>query len=149
MEYRIRDICSSLGFGHSKFYNLKTILDCSVPEQNRTEYYYNKGRNLYFTDKGYQWFVENCNTNINNSVNNKNKKEDNSITIYQNQIIEIYKKENEHLKQENDYLKQENSRLLDIISFKEQKEVAKDVKFLGTKENNNFFSRIVEKFKNR
>lgn len=149
MEYRIRDICSSLGFGHSKFYNLKTILDCSVPEQNRTEYYYNKGRNLYFTDKGYQWFVENCNTNNNKFVNNTDKEENNSIAIYQNHVIDIYKNQLEEYKNRIEYLESENKRLLDIISVKEQRELAKDVKVLGTKENNNFFSRIVEKFKNR
>lgn len=147
MEYRIRDICSSLGFGHSKFYNLKTILDCSVPEQNRTEYYYNKGRNLYFTDKGYQWFVENCNTNINNSVNNKDKKEDNSITIYHNHVIDIYKNQLEEYKNRIEYLESENKRLLDIISVKEQRDLAKDVQILGNSETNSFFEKIIKKFR--
>ena len=148
MEYKIRDICSNLGFGVSKYYKLKENLDNSIPEQNRMEYYYNKGRNLYFTDKGYQWFSDNCN-NINNNFVDNNKKDDNSIAVYQNQVIDIYKNQLEEYKNRIEYLESENKRLLDIISVKEQRELAKDVKVLGTKENNNFFSRIVEKFKNR
>lgn len=148
MEYKIRDICSSLGFGVSKYYKLKESLDNSIPEQNRMEYYYNKGRNLYFTDKGYQWFSDNFN-NTNNKFVNDNKKDDNSIAVYQNQVIDIYKNQLEEYKNRIEYLESENKRLLDIISVKEQRELAKDVKVLGTKENNNFFSRIVEKFKNR
>ena len=51
MEYKIKDVCKTLNFGVSKFYRLKEFLDNSIPEQNRTEFYYNKGRNFYITDK--------------------------------------------------------------------------------------------------
>lgn len=137
MEYKIKDLCNKLNFGVYKFYKLKDILDNSIPEQNRIEYYYNKGRNFYITEKGFDWFKNNNkNTNIQqNSTNN-------DINIYQNQIIEIYK-------QRIEYLETENKRLLDIISVKEQRELAKDVKILGTNENNSFFSRIVDKFKHK
>lgn len=149
MEYKIKDICSSFGFGVSKYYKLKESLDNSIPEQNRIEYYYNKGRNLYFTDKGFQWFSDNHNTINNNSFNCQNKKDNNSVVIYQNQVIDIYKNQLEEYKNRVEYLESENKRLLDIISVKEQRELAKDVKILGTKENNNFFSKIIDKFKNR
>ena len=137
MEYKIKDLCNQLNFGVYKFYKLKDILDNSIPEQNRIEYYYNKGRNFYITEKGFDWFKNNNkNTNIQQNFTN------NDINIYQNQIIEIYK-------QRIEYLETENKRLLDIISVKEQRELAKDVKILGTNENNSFFSRIVDKFKHK
>jgi galactokinase len=137
MEYKIKDLCNKLNFGVYKFYKLKDILDNSIPEQNRIEYYYNKGRNFYITEKGFDWFKNNNkNTNIQQNFTN------NDINIYQNQIIEIYK-------QRIEYLETENKRLLDIISVKEQRELAKDVKILGTNENNSFFSRIVDKFKHK
>jgi predicted transcriptional regulator len=135
MEYKIKNICNELNIGVSKFYNLKKILDNSIPEQNRTEYYYNKGRNFYITEKGFNWFKSNIeNVNIRQSSTN------NDISIYQNQIIEIYK-------QRIEYLENENKRLLDIISVKEQRELAKDVKKLGTNDNNGFFSKFIDKFK--
>lgn len=137
MEYKIKDLCNKLNFGVYKFYKLKDILDNSIPEQNRIEYYYNKGRNFYITEKGFDWFKNNNkNTNIQQNFTN------NDINIYQNQIIEIYK-------QRIEYLETENKRLLDIISVKEQRELAKDVKILGTNENNSFFSRIVDKFNHK
>lgn len=138
MEYKIKDLCNTLDFGVSKFYKLKDNLDNSIPEQNRTEYYYNKGRNFYITEKGFEWFknnLDNCSktqTVKNNSFS--------SISIYQNQIIEMYK-------QENEYLKQENKRLLDIISVKEQKELAKDIKYIGNSENVSFWDKFINKFK--
>lgn len=138
MEYKIKDLCNTLDFGVSKFYKLKDNLDNSIPEQNRTEYYYNKGRNFYITEKGFEWFknnLDNCSktqTVKNNSFS--------SISIYQNQIIEMYK-------QENEYLKQENKRLLDIISVKEQKELAKDIKYIGNSENISFWDKLFNKFK--
>ena len=50
-------------------------------------------------------------------------------------------------KQENEYLKQENKRLLDIISVKEQKELAKDIKYIGNNENISFWDKFFNKFK--
>ena len=126
MEYKIKNVCNELNIGVSKFYGLKKILDKSIPEQNRTEYYYNVGRNFFITDKGFEWFKNNLNISIKNDFNIKSNIS-NNVTIYQNQIIEMYK-------QEKEYLKQENKRLLDIISVKEQKELAKDIKFIGNSE---------------
>ena len=138
MDYKIKDLCSTFDFGVSKFYKLKENLDNSIPEQNRTEYYYNKGRNFYITDKGIEWFKNNLD-NVSKSQTIKNNSS-NNITIYQNQIIEMYK-------QENEYLKQENKRLLDIISVKEQKELAKDIKYIGNNENISFWDKFFNKFK--
>lgn len=138
MEYRIKDLCNTFDFGVSRFYKLKENLDNSIPEQNRIEYYYNKGRNFYITDKGFEWFKN----NLNNCSKTQAIKNDisSNIDIYQNQIIEMYK-------QENEYLKQENKRLLDIISVKEQKELAKDIKYIGNNENLSFWDRFFGKFK--
>lgn len=138
MDYKIKDLCSTFDFGVSKFYKLKENLDNSIPEQNITEYYYNKGRNFYITDKGFEWFKNNLD-NVSKSQTIKNNSS-NNITIYQNQIIEMYK-------QENEYLKQENKRLLDIISVKEQKELAKDIKYIGNNENISFWDKFFNKFK--
>ena len=138
MDYKIKDLCSTFDFGVSKLYKLKENLDNSIPEQNRTEYYYNKGRNFYITDKGFEWFKNNLD-NVSKSQTIKNNSS-NNITIYQNQIIEMYK-------QENEYLKQENKRLLDIISVKEQKELAKDIKYIGNNENISFWDKFFNKFK--
>ena len=68
-----------------------------------------------------------------NSINN-------DISIYQNQIIDIYK-------QRIEYLEQENKRLLDIISVKEQKELAKDIKYIGDSETMSFWDKLFHKFK--
>lgn len=135
MEYKIKDVCNELGFGVCKFYKLKEILINSIPEQNRTEYFYNNGRNFYITDKGFEWFKEN-NKNNNNFRQNSTKE----LNSYTNEIIDLYKKRIE-------YLENENKRLLDIITLKEQKELAKDVKKLGTAETNSIFSKIINKFK--
>lgn len=141
MEYKIKDVCNTFNFGVSRFYKLKENLDNSIPEQNRIEYYYNKGRNFYITEKGFNWFKNNSNTIIKNDINNDNDKNNSgNITIYQNQIIEMYK-------QENEYLKQENKRLLDIISVKEQKELAKDIKYIGNNETISFWDKFFNKFK--
>lgn len=139
MEYKIKDICRTFNFGVSRFYKLKENLDNSIPEQNRTEYYYNKGRKFYITEKGFEWFKN----NLYNYSKPQTIKNDisNNITIYQNQIIEMYK-------QENEYLKQENKRLLDIISLKEQKEISNNVKFIGSSEINKNIS-LLDKFLNK
>ena len=135
MEYKIKDLCNQLNFGVYKFYKLKDILDNSIPEQNRIEYYYNKGRNFYITEKGFEWFKNNIeSTNIRQNSTNSD------IAIYQNQIIEIYK-------QRIEYLKNENKRLLDIISVKEQKELAKDIKYIGNNETTSFWDKFFNKFK--
>lgn len=139
MEYKIKNVCNELNIGVSKFYGLKKILDNSVPEQNRTEYYYNVGRNFFITDKGFTWFKNNLNTSFKNDFD---KKSNNSsdVTICQNQIIEIYK-------QRIEYLESENRRLLDIISIKEQKELAKDIKYIDNKSSISFWDKLFNKFK--
>lgn len=135
MEYKIKDLCNQLNFGVYKFYKLKDILDNSIPEQNRIEYYYNKGRNFYITEKGFEWFKNNIeSTNIRQNSTNID------IAIYQNQIIEIYK-------QRIEYLENENKRLLDIISVKEQKELAKDIKYIGNNETTSFWDKFFNRFK--
>lgn len=142
MEYRIKDICNAFNFGVSRFYKLKESLDNSIPEQNRAEYYYSKGRNFYITDKGFEWFKNN--SDIFSKSQTIKSDSSNDITIYQNQIIEIYK-------QENEYLKQENKRLLDIISLKEQGEIAKGIKCIDSCDDikkSSFLSKLFRKAKN-
>lgn len=139
MEYKIKNVCNELNIGVSKFYSLKKILDNSIPEQNRTEYYYNVGRNFYITEKGFNWFKNNLNVSTKIDFENTN----NSfidVTIYQNQIIEIYK-------QRIEYLENENKRLLDIISVKEQKELAKDINYVGNNSSLSFWDKLFNKFK--
>lgn len=115
--------------GVSKFYRLKDNLDHSVPEQNRTEYYFNKDNKFFITEKGFDWFKNNTdNLKINNKRQNSTN---NDIVLYQNQIIDIYK-------QRIEYLENENKRLLDIIAFKEQKEQFKALN--DVKDSNNVFS---------
>ena len=138
MNYKIKEVCNILGFGVSKFYKLKNILDNSIPEQNRLEYYYNEGRNFFVTEKGFEWFKSNLdNISYFKSSSNNNS---NSIVLYQNQIIGMYK-------QGIEYLENEKKRKVDIISVKEQRELANDVKKLNSNENNSFFSKIIDKFK--
>lgn len=139
MEYKIKNVCNELNIGVSKFYGLKKILDNSIPEQNRTEYYYNVGRKFFITDKGFEWFKNNLNISIKNDFDSKSNIS-NDVTIYQNQIIEIYK-------QRIEYLENENKRLLDIISVKEQKELAKDIKYIGNSETMSFWDKLFNKFR--
>lgn len=139
MEYKIKNVCNELNIGVSKFYGLKKILDNSISEQNRTEYYYNVGRNFFITDKGFEWFRNNLNISIKNDFDIKSNIS-NDVTIYQNQIIEIYK-------QRIEYLENENKRLLDIISVKEQKELAKDIKYIGNSEPMSLWDKLFHKFK--
>lgn len=139
MEYKIKNICNEFNIGVSKFYGLKRVLDNSIPEQNRTEYYYNVGRNFFITDKGFEWFKNNLNIPIKNDFDSKSNISS-DVTIYQNQIIEIYK-------QRIEYLENENKRLLDIISVKEQKELAKDIKYIGNSDTISFWDKLFNKFK--
>lgn len=139
MEYKIKDLCNTFRFGVSKFYKMKNELDNSIPEQNRIEYYYNKGRNFYITDKGFDWFKNNLD-NYSKTQTIKNNSSSN-ITTYESQIIDIYKERIE-------YLENENKRLLDIISVKEQKELAKDMKQITSSQNSSFFDRFFNRFRN-
>lgn len=141
MDYKINDICTNLSIGKSTIYDRLKELKKSIPESDwkRNEYfYYTDNNKLFITSKGYDFIKDYSKSFKHNSSFN-----DDISSIYQNQIIEFYKKENE-------YLKQENQRLLDIISVKEQKEIARDMKYLQNSENNqniSFFDKFFMKFK--
>lgn len=125
--------------GVSKFYRLKDNLDHSVPEQNRTEYYFNKDNKFFITEKGFDWFKNNTdNLKINNKRQNSTN---NDIVLYQNQVIQMYKERIE-------YLESENKRLLDIIAFKEQKEQFKTLNDINNTNNSiGFFERLKNRFR--
>ncbi len=138
MDYKISNICTDLGIGKSTVYKRIDILKQSIPEtdwKNNEYFYYTDNNKLFFTEKGFA-YIKDFKTKIDN--NRQNPFSD--VTIYQNQIIEMYKKENE-------YLKQENKRLLDIISVKEQKELAKDINLIGNNENVSFWDKLFNRFK--
>ena len=141
MEYKIKNVCNDFNIGVSRFYKLKNFLDNSIPEQNRIEYYYNVGRNLFITEKGYNWFKDNLKIKDVSEKNNFRQNSTNDVVVYQNQIIEMYK-------QRIEYLENENKRLLDIISIKEQKELTKDIKFIDTNEKSSFWDKVFKRFKN-
>lgn len=138
MDYRVSNICSYLGIGKSTIYKRIEVLKKIIPEtdwKNNEYFYYTDNNKLFFTEKGFA-YIKDFKTKTDN--NRQNPFSD--VTIYQNQIIEMYKKENE-------YLKQENKRLLDIISVKEQKELAKDINLIGNNENVSFWDKLFNKFK--
>ena len=150
MDYKISDICSDLKIGKSTIYKRIDIIKSIIPETEwkRNEYfYYSDNNKLFITEKGYD-FIRNNKTNkssfrIDNTESDKvrHNSTQNDITIYQSQIIDIYK-------QRIEYLEQENKRLLDIISVKEQKELAKDIKYIGDSETMSFWDKLFHKFKN-
>nr|CDL67072.1 unnamed protein product [uncultured bacterium] len=138
MDYKISNICTDLGIGKSTVYKRIDILKQSIPEtdwKNNEYFYYTDNNKLFFTEKGFA-YIKDFKTKTDN--NRQNPFSD--VTIYQNQIIEMYKKENE-------YLKQENKRLLDIISVKEQKELAKDINLIGNNENVSFWDKLFNRLK--
>lgn len=138
MDYKIGNICSNLGIGKSTIYKRLDVLKQSIPEtdwKNNEYFYYTSNNKLFITEKGFD-FIKNFKTKTDNFRQNVS----NDVTLYQNQIIDIYK-------QRIEYLETENKRLLDIIAVKEQRELAKDVKVLGTSENNSFFVKFLNKFK--
>lgn len=138
MDYKISNICTDLGIGKSTVYKRIDILKQSIPETNwkKNEYfYYTDNNKLFFTEKGFK-YIRDFKINTDNIRQNVSS----DITIYQNQIIEIYK-------QRIEYLENENKRLLDIISVKEQKELAKDIKYIGNNETTSFWDKFFNKFK--
>lgn len=139
MDYKISDICNNLKIGKSTIYKRIDIIKSIVPETEwkMNEYfYYTDNNKLFITEKGYDFIKQNKTKNNNIRHNSTN----NDISIYQNQIIDIYK-------QRIEYLEQENKRLLDIISVKEQKELAKDIKYIGDSETMSFWDKLFHKFK--
>jgi len=141
MEYRISNICSDLSIGKSTVYKRIELLKKDIPETDwkKNEYfYYTENNKLFITEKGFE-YIKNFNSN-NSADNVRQNSTNNEIVVYQNQIIEIYK-------QRIEYLESENKRLLDIISVKEQKELAKDIKYIGNNENLSFWDKLIYKFK--
>lgn len=141
MEYRISNICSDLSIGKSTVYKRIELLKKDIPEtdwKNNEYFYYTENNKLFITEKGFE-YIKNFNNN-NSTANVRQNSTNNEIVVYQNQIIEIYKHRIE-------YLESENKRLLDIISVKEQKELAKDIKYIGNNENLSFWDKLIYKFK--
>lgn len=141
MEYRISNICSDLSIGKSTVYKRIELLKKDIPEtdwKNNEYFYYTENNKLFITEKGFE-YIKNFNNN-NSTANVRQNSTNNEIVVYQNQIIEIYK-------QRIEYLESENKRLLDIISVKEQKEFAKDIKYIGNNENLSFWDKLIYKFK--
>lgn len=141
MDYKISDICNSLNIGKSTIYKRIDIIKGIVPEtdwKNNEYFYYTENNKLFITEKGFE-YIKNFNNN-NSTANVRQNSTNNEIVVYQNQIIEIYK-------QRIEYLESENKRLLDIISVKEQKELAKDMKYIGNNENVSFWDKLFCKFK--
>lgn len=147
MDYKISDICNSLNIGKSTIYKRIDIIKSIVPETEwkRNEYfYYTDNNKLFITEKGFEFIKQNKTQKTNfrqDNTNNDNiQQNSNDILLYQNQIIDIYK-------QRIEYLENENKRLLDIISVKEQKELAKDIKYIGDSETMSFWDKLFHKFK--
>lgn len=141
MEYRISNICSDLSIGKSTVYKRIELLKKDIPEtdwKNNEYFYYTENNKLFITEKGFE-YIKNFNNN-NSTANVRQNSTNNEIVVYQNQIIEIYK-------QRIEYLESENKRLLDIISVKEQKELAKDIKYIGNNETTSFWDKFFNKFK--
>ena len=145
MEYRISNICSDLSIGKSTIYKRIESLKQIIPETEwkRNDYfYYNEKNKLFITEKGFEYIknFNNKNTYSNDARQSSQSSINNNIAIYQNQIIEMYK-------QRIEYLENENKRLLDIISLKEQKELAKDINYIGNNETVSFWDKLFSKFK--
>ena len=140
MEYKISDICSSLGIGKSTIYNRIEYIKKDIPEsdwKNNSYFYYNEKNRLFFTEKGFE-FIKNFKVNNKNTVQNNSSSD--LVLIYQNQLIDMYK-------QRIEYLENENKRLLDIISVREQRDLAKDMKKLESGNKLSFWSSFINKFK--
>lgn len=143
MEYKMNDICSNLSIGKSTFYSRLETLKKELPEsdwKHNSYFYYNDKNKLFITEKGYD-FIKNFKAN-NNKKQQNSTNTINEVSIYQNQIIEFYK-------QRVEYLENENKRLLDIISFKEQRDLAKDVKTLRSGETNSSFLKFWDRFRRK
>ena len=140
MEYKISDICSVLRIGKSTIYNRMEYIKKDIPESDWKKncyFYYDDKNKLFFTEKGFD-FIKNFKVRSKNIVQD-NSSNDLALT-YQNQLIEMYK-------QRIDYLENENKRLLDIISVREQRDLAKDMKRLESGYKDGFLSKFINRFK--
>lgn len=137
MDYKINDICNGLGIGKSTIYKRINALKENIPTSDwkRNDYFYYINNKLFITEKGYQYI-----SSFKNNKDNSRQNSFNDVTIYQNQIIDIYK-------QRIEYLESENKRLLDIISIKEQKELTKDINYINNGETKSFLSKLFHKFR--
>lgn len=137
MDYKINDICNGLGIGKSTIYKRINALKENIPtlDWKRNDYFYYINNKLFITEKGYQYI-----SSFKNNKDNSRQNSFNDVTIYQNQIIDIYK-------QRIEYLESENKRLLDIISIKEQKELTKDINYINNGETKSFLSKLFHKFR--
>ena len=137
MDYKINDICNGLGIGKSTIYKRINALkeNIQTSDWKRNDYFYYINNKLFITEKGYQYI-----SSFKNNKDNSRQNSFNDVTIYQNQIIDIYK-------QRIEYLESENKRLLDIISIKEQKELTKDINYINNGETKSFLSKLFHKFR--
>ena len=137
MDYKINDICNGLGIGKSTIYKRINALKENIPTSDwkRNDYFYYINNKLFITEKGYQYI-----SSFKNNKDNSRQDSFNDVTMYQNQIIDIYK-------QRIEYLESENKRLLDIISIKEQKELTKDINYINNGETKSFLSKLFHKFR--
>ena len=134
-KYTSYELMEMFNIKKGSWYNLKNKFNLDlyaekIINNNKTKYLYN--------EQAFEILKNNCFKTYNNDTIQNNQIND--ITIYQNQIIEIYK-------QRIEYLENENKRLLDIISVKEQKELAKDIKYIGNNETTSFWDKFFNKFK--
>ena len=136
-KYSSYELMQIFNIKKGSWYNIKNKFNLDlyaekVIENNKTKYIYSY--------QAFDILKNNCSQTFSkdNKINEKNQLND--ITIYQNQIIEIYK-------QRIEYLESENKRLLGIISLKEQKELAKDIKYIGNSDTMSFWDKILKKFR--
>lgn len=143
MDYKISDICSILSIGKSTIYSRIEYIKKEIPEsdwRNNSYFYYNDKNKLFFTKKGFNFIKDFKSKNKNKNTIRQDSTGD-IVLIYQNQLIDMYK-------QRIEYLENENKRLLDIISVREQRELAKDIKKLKSSKREGFLSGFINKFKN-
>lgn len=133
MNYKLNDICSNLGIGKSTVYNRIDVLKKEIPESDwkRNDFFYYDNNKLFFTEKGFEFIKD---FKKRNSDNKQNSVNDVSV-IYQNQIIDM-------LNQRIEYLETENKRLMDILSVKEKRELAKDMKVIESSNTISFLDKI-------
>lgn len=132
------DICSILKIGKSTVYNRLNVLKKNFSDAEIRQndfFYYDCNNKLFFTEKGFD-YLKNFKSNVSSNSNH------NDVILYQNKLLLEYKSRI-------DYLENENKKLLDLLSIKEQLEIAKNVKNIDSYNvsNSSIFSRISNFFK--